>query len=168
MSRDFGSECLNTGVIYAKSHRDTAAFFDRVLVWMWQHPFEFTQKCFSAFLGTESVVLKQSVAGLSKVEAMVLEPIPRWAQLDPLSQYVTSMVYGQSATQDSVEGWTGDISDIVVYHFLDGGGAVDPSIAVQGDYFNYFDLFYANEALLYYTILYYTILYYTILYYTIL
>ena len=57
------------------------------------------------------------------------------------------MVYGQPANQDSVEGWTGDISEIVVYHFLDGGGAVDRSIAVQGEYVNYFDLFYANEAL---------------------
>ena len=32
VSRDFGTECLNTGVIFAKSHPLTVAFWERRLV----------------------------------------------------------------------------------------------------------------------------------------
>merc|ERR1712203_393397 len=46
-----------------------------------------------------------------------------------------------------VEGWTGNIEDIVIYHFLDGTGGVDPTRAVAGQYINLYDLFFANPSL---------------------
>ncbi|CAE7237959.1 unnamed protein product, partial [Symbiodinium pilosum] len=55
--------------------------------------------------------------------------VPRWAFLDSVNSFATSTVY--DATQ---QGWTGDMEKIVIYHFLDGLGGVDPEIAVTGEY----------------------------------
>lgn len=49
--------------------------------------------------------------------------LPRWGFLDPLNAFVTSTVYG------NVNGWTGHEDEIVIYHFLDGSGGVDPNLA---------------------------------------
>lgn len=134
VSRDFGSECLNTGVIYFKAHEDTAALVALLLVWLWHHPYEFSQKAFSAFLGVENV---------SEVPAWLpLGKLPTWSTLEYLNQFVTSTVYNPE-----VEGWTGNIDDIVIYHFLDGTGGVDTSRAVAGQYINLYDLFFSNPSL---------------------
>eukprot|EP00913_Durusdinium_trenchii_P019970 g18769.t1 len=69
-----------------------------------------------------------------------VEALPRWGFLDSLNAFVTSSIYGEAT------GWTGDEDRIVIYHYLDGTGAVDPAIAVRG-YVNLFDLFYANDKL---------------------
>ncbi|CAJ1328910.1 unnamed protein product, partial [Effrenium voratum] len=67
---------------------------------------------------------------------------PRWALLDPVNAFVSSIVYS-----GDVQGWTGDLENIIVYHFLDASGAVDSKFAVAGRYVNLFDLFYANPKL---------------------
>lgn len=134
VSRDFGSVCLNTGVIYFKAHEDTADFVSTLLVWMWHHPYEFSQKAFSAFLLVENVTRAPFDLPMAKV--------PRWKHLDPINAFVTNTVYNQE-----VEGWTGNLDDIVVFHFLDGTGGVDPEKAVRGEYANLYDLFYANNNL---------------------
>eukprot|EP00415_Alexandrium_ostenfeldii_P001831 UN1831 len=124
----------NTGVIYFKAHEDTASFLSMLLVWLWHHPYEFSQKAFSAFLLVENVTREPYRLPILKV--------PRWNHLDPANGFVTSTVYNPE-----VEGWTGDIDKIIVYHFLDGTGGVDPTRAVAGQYTNLYDLFYANPAL---------------------
>lgn len=131
VSADFGCECLNTGVIYFKAHPDVADFLHSLLVWLWHHPYEFSQKAFSAMLGKENV---------SHVPLGIA--VPRWGILDRYTQFVTSMVYSPET-----EGWTGDMDDILIYHFLDGTGGVDKARAVSGEYLNLYDLFYANDAL---------------------
>ncbi|CAK0854315.1 unnamed protein product [Prorocentrum cordatum] len=135
VSRDFGSTCLNTGVIFFKAHADTATLLSTLLVWLWHHPYEFSQKAFSAFLRVENV--SNLLGGGLPVQADL-----RWAALDPHNQFVTSTVYNAD-----VEGWTGDMDDIVVFHFLDGTGGVDITRAVAGEYINLYDLFYANPEL---------------------
>merc|ERR1711920_923144 len=93
-----------------------------------------SQKAFSAFLLVENVTRAPYSLPMKKV--------PRWATLDHLNQFVTSTVYNAE-----VEGWTGNIDDIVIYHFLDGTGGVDPKKAVAGEYINLYDLFFANPNL---------------------
>merc|ERR1712217_941018 len=70
------------------------------------------------------------------------DKIPRWGILDPLNAFVTSTVY-----DPGIEGWTGEMERILVYHFLDGSGSVHPSLSYKGDYVNLFDLFYVNAKL---------------------
>eukprot|EP00927_Polykrikos_kofoidii_P010109 TRINITY_DN14281_c1_g1_i1.p1 TRINITY_DN14281_c1_g1~~TRINITY_DN14281_c1_g1_i1.p1 ORF type:complete len:746 (+),score=101.77 TRINITY_DN14281_c1_g1_i1:200-2239(+) len=135
VSRDFGSFCLNTGVIYMKAHPDTADFLASLMTWLWHHPYEFSQKAFSGFLGVEKI-------SSESIEGMLFERMPRWNILDPMNGFVTSIVYHKH-----VEGWTGRLEEIVIYHFLDGTGGVDESTSVEGRYVNLYDLFYANPAL---------------------
>merc|ERR1712190_162623 len=101
----FGGECLNTGVIYFKAHPRTVMFLRSLLTWLWHHPYEFSQKAFSGFLGHEAI------AALPLPQSRV----PRWTILDPLNEYVTSVVYHRG-----IEGWTGELENISVYPFLDG------------------------------------------------
>mmetsp|Transcript_130629 Transcript_130629/g.418882 ORF Transcript_130629/g.418882 Transcript_130629/m.418882 type:complete len:582 (-) Transcript_130629:102-1847(-) len=135
LSKDFGSECINIGVTYLKSHPDSADWMQRLLIWMWHHPYEFCQKAFAGLMGLED---------LSRYEVFgsPVGRVPRRTFLDPLNQFVTSTVYSREA-----QGWTGDMEGIVIYHFLDGIGGVDENQAVQGKYVNLYDLFYDNLAL---------------------
>jgi len=139
VSRDFGSECLNTGVIYFKAHKDTAYFLETLMVWLWHHPYEFSQKAFSAFLEVESV---SNLKRATKVELYDIKKMPRWKPLDSLNKFVTSIVYNPA-----VEGWTGNMEDIVIYHFLDGNGGANAATAVAGKYVNLFEAFYSNSNL---------------------
>eukprot|EP00928_Gymnodinium_smaydae_P080191 TRINITY_DN6393_c0_g1_i2.p1 TRINITY_DN6393_c0_g1~~TRINITY_DN6393_c0_g1_i2.p1 ORF type:complete len:593 (-),score=105.38 TRINITY_DN6393_c0_g1_i2:39-1817(-) len=132
VSRDFGAECLNTGVIYFKAHPDTAELLTALLGWLWHHPYEFSQKAFSAFLRHEN-------ATDARVQVLPLDFVPRWRVLDPVNGFVTSVVYDLG-----VEGWTGRLDGILIFHFLDGTGGVDPERAVEGRYLNLYDLFYDN------------------------
>lgn len=142
VTRDFGSECLNTGVILFRADAGATAFVQRILVWLWFYAFEFSQKAFSAFLGVEQVFHKD-LPPIGRVEKMSREPPPKWATLESTNQFVTNMVYG-SSREDSVEGWYGELDEIVTYHFLDAGG-VDPSAALAGKYINLYEMFYLNE-----------------------
>lgn len=135
VGRDLGSECLNTGVIYVKAHPDVAGFLASLLVWLWHHPYEFSQKAFSAFLGHE-------VATDNNYAPLPIQVIPRWTVLDPRNAFVTSAVYNLG-----VEGWVGNLEDILIFHFLDGTGGVDPDLAIQGKYVNLYELFYENPEL---------------------
>lgn len=134
VSKDFGTECINIGVTYVKSHASTIDFMQRLLIWLWHHPYEFCQKAFAGMMGLEDLT-RVSVAG------PVVGALPRWTFLESTNQFVTSSVYGQAA-----QGWTGNIDRIVIFHFLDGIGGVDES-SVQGQYVNLYDLFYKNPSL---------------------
>ncbi|CAJ1437825.1 unnamed protein product [Effrenium voratum] len=134
VSRDLGSECLNIGVLYLKAHPDVAAFLQELIIWLWNHPYEFCQKAFAGLLGVEDLHWNEMFGDLGKA--------PRWAILDPVNAFVSSIVYS-----GDVQGWTGDLENIIIYHFLDASGAVDTKFAVAGRYVNLFDLFYANPKL---------------------
>ena len=63
--------------------------------------------------------------------------VPRWGFLESLNLFVTSTVYN-----GDVQGWTGDIDKIIIFHFLDSTGDVNPEFALKGGYVNLFDAFY--------------------------
>jgi len=132
VARDFGGQCLNTGVIHFKAHRDVVHLLCSLLKWLWRHPYEFSQKAFSGFLLHEQVAMWRSPT----------DKVPPWRVLDPTNAFVTSVVYNRG-----VEGWTGNLEDMVIYHFLDGTGGVDAGKAEAGRYVNLYDLFYANPSL---------------------
>lgn len=129
VSRDFGSECLNIGVLYAKAHEDSAEFFSGLLIWLWYHPYEFDQNALMGFLGLRNLTQEQ-VFGRQVVK------IPRWGILDPVNAFITNIVY-----KSGTEGWTGELEGIAVYHFLDGSGNVHPSLSARGSYLNLFQFF---------------------------
>ena len=60
----------------------------RLLLWLWHHPFEFTQKAFAALLGVERVALHGSLAEPQ------LPQLPHWGLLDPQNAFVTSTALG--------------------------------------------------------------------------
>ncbi|CAE6939217.1 unnamed protein product [Symbiodinium natans] len=135
LTRDFGGECINIGVVYMKSHPDTALFMQELIRWLWHHPYEFCQKAFAGMMGLEDITWNDQYGNPVGV-------VPRWGFLDSTNSFATSTVYDAS-----LQGWTGDLQKVVIYHFLDGLGVVDPELAVAGEYMDLFALFYQNPAL---------------------
>eukprot|EP00927_Polykrikos_kofoidii_P039125 TRINITY_DN33550_c0_g1_i1.p1 TRINITY_DN33550_c0_g1~~TRINITY_DN33550_c0_g1_i1.p1 ORF type:complete len:734 (-),score=97.40 TRINITY_DN33550_c0_g1_i1:59-2260(-) len=143
VSRDFAGECLNTGIIYAKAHPATNAFVARLVKWLWFHPYEFSQRAFSAMLGVERV-LSIGMARMESERGIEDEP-PRWTTLDATNRFVTRWSYGTSGV-DAVEGWTGSLEEIIIFHFLDAEGS-SHSDSRKGEYQNLFEVFFFNTNL---------------------
>lgn len=135
LTRDFGGECINIGVVYMKSHPSTSLFVQGLIRWLWNHPYEFCQKAFAGMMGLEDVTWNDQYGD-------PVRSVPRWGFLDSANSFATSTVYDAS-----LQGWTGDLQKILIYHFLDGLGAVDPELAVTGEYTDLFTLFYQNPLL---------------------
>eukprot|EP00929_Paragymnodinium_shiwhaense_P054268 TRINITY_DN27189_c0_g1_i3.p1 TRINITY_DN27189_c0_g1~~TRINITY_DN27189_c0_g1_i3.p1 ORF type:complete len:712 (-),score=133.75 TRINITY_DN27189_c0_g1_i3:452-2587(-) len=134
-SRDFGGNCLNTGITFFKATNGTSLFITELISWLWRHPHEFCQKAFGGLLGYDNLTYPE-------VSGYPYTKLPRWGFLDMETHFGTNVVYNKG-----IEGWTGRIEDIVIYHFLEGGGGVDQSAAFFGKHANLFDLFYANPKL---------------------
>ncbi|CAJ1337173.1 unnamed protein product, partial [Effrenium voratum] len=82
-------------------------WLQKLLVWMYQHPYEHDQKAFSAFLRAgERVAFEEELT-------VRPEEMPRWGFLDPETEFV-------SARHVDVAGWFGDADRIVAFHMLHG------------------------------------------------
>ncbi|CAK9102750.1 unnamed protein product, partial [Durusdinium trenchii] len=55
LTRDLGSECINIGVVFMKSHPANAKFLQDLIIWLWHHPYEFCQKAFAGLMGLEDL-----------------------------------------------------------------------------------------------------------------
>eukprot|EP00927_Polykrikos_kofoidii_P060010 TRINITY_DN55090_c0_g1_i1.p1 TRINITY_DN55090_c0_g1~~TRINITY_DN55090_c0_g1_i1.p1 ORF type:complete len:705 (-),score=59.15 TRINITY_DN55090_c0_g1_i1:49-2163(-) len=115
VSGSFESDCICNGIVYFRATDLVRNWLLAVIVWMYDHPYEHDQKTFSAFLKhTETV----------SHEALDLPAIPPWDTLDAINEFVTPDTYEGN-------GWSGDIENIVIYHFLNGesdtGSDLDPS-----------------------------------------
>lgn len=72
--------------MYFKSSPNTVLWLVDVLHWMYEHPYEHDQKCFSAYLNyTEPVTMDWADLPRSG-------PLPHWDTLDPVRQFVTALV----------------------------------------------------------------------------
>jgi len=117
VSGSFEADCICNGIVYFRSTRVVVDWLLSVLVWMYHHPYEHDQKTFSAFLNYTERVSKDDLD---------LPQIPAWDTLDPINQFVTPDTFEGN-------GWTGDLENIVIYHFLNGesdtagGTGLDPS-----------------------------------------
>ncbi|CAD7934707.1 unnamed protein product [Amoebophrya sp. A120] len=139
--RDFGVNCANTGVLLFKATPATQLFLQNWLVWTWWHPYEFSQKTFSSFFDIEKTAMRnRSPPGPGFYPDTAVRK-PRLKFFESINTVVTQLVYGDA------EGWYGAIENIVIFHFVDGTGGVDETLAVQGRYVNAFDVFYDNENL---------------------
>ncbi|CAE7713149.1 LIP5 [Symbiodinium necroappetens] len=104
VSGSFEADCICNGIVYFRSTRVVVDWLLSVLVWMYHHPYEHDQKTFSAFLNYTERVSKDDLD---------LPQIPLWDTLDPINQFVTPDTFEGN-------GWTGDLENIVIYHFLNG------------------------------------------------
>ncbi|CAE6921010.1 hypothetical protein AK812_SmicGene3321 [Symbiodinium microadriaticum] len=105
---------LDFDVVLFKAHADTAEFLQELIVWLWNHPYEFCQKAFASMMGQEDI------------------------QCNDLSETQCE----RTVYNGDVQGWTGDIDKIIIFHFLDSTGDVNPEFALKGGYVNLFDAFY--------------------------
>jgi len=128
----FGAECVNSGVVYFGATEKVIEWLLTLLVWMYDHPYEHDQKAVSAFLRAgERVAFPHELP---------IEPVP-WDYLDAEVQFA-------SAKHVPVAGWTGNLTDMVIFHFLNGDS--DASVGSHqfaqhfslGDYRNLMDAFY--------------------------
>mmetsp|Transcript_30515 Transcript_30515/g.65717 ORF Transcript_30515/g.65717 Transcript_30515/m.65717 type:complete len:680 (+) Transcript_30515:127-2166(+) len=127
ISGSFESDCICNGLVYFKATQVVCDWLLGVLVWMYDHPYEHDQKTFSAFLD-----YTEQVSNLP----LDLPPLPRWSTLEAVNQFVTPDTYEGN-------GWSGNLEDIVIYHFLNGesdtGSGLDQSGSWMREYGHFED-----------------------------
>ncbi len=118
ISGSFASPCICNGFVFFKATRHVILWLVDVIHWMYDHPYEHDQKCFSGWLNyTEPI----SFTPLPRSG-----PLPRWDTLDPIKRFVTAAVVEGN-------GWMADSwEEVVMFHFLHGdsdkGGELDSNI----------------------------------------
>ncbi|CAD7940851.1 unnamed protein product [Amoebophrya sp. A120] len=138
ISGSFATPCICNGIVYFRSTEAVVLWLVDVLHWMYDHPYEHDQKCFSAYLNyTEPVTMRWDQ--LPRTQPAV----PRWDTLDPIQQFVTALVVEGN-------GWMGDSwRDMVLFHFLHGdsdkGSDLDSSGAWLQDSQLYANMIRAEE-----------------------
>eukprot|EP00392_Amoebophrya_sp_AT5.2_P000764 g765.t1 len=137
--RDFAVNCANTGILLLKSTPSAQLFLQNWLLWSWWHPYEFSQKTFSSFFDIETTAMRNRAPpgpGFYP-DTGVRKPVLEF--FESTNEVVTQLVYGDA------EGWFGEMEKIKIFHFVDGTGGVDESLAVNKKYVNAFDVFYDND-----------------------
>ena len=101
----FAADCVCSGIVFLRANDLVRNWWLHVTSWVYRHPYEHDQKTVSAFLKAGEVVA--SADQLPRID------FPLFDYLEAGNQFVSSR-------HVEVGGWTGNISDIVVYHFLNG------------------------------------------------
>ncbi|KAF4759132.1 hypothetical protein FOZ63_026669 [Perkinsus olseni] len=144
VSRTFGDGCMNIGLFYSRPTQSSVSFYLYLIKWLWHHPYDHDQWIFQVLLETGNSANVNSLRTSDRrwphwdeFEALMNTSTTRtrYGILDPVNAYITNRVYED-------EGWTGDLSDIVAFHFLDGQGAVNDEIATRREYLDLWSLFY--------------------------
>ncbi|KAF4677770.1 hypothetical protein FOL47_010364 [Perkinsus chesapeaki] len=115
VSRTFGDGCMNIGLFYSRPTQASVAFY------------------LYAFYGTSD----RRWPHWDEFEGFMNNSATRtrYGILDPVNTFITNRVYED-------EGWTGSLSNIIAFHFLDGQGAVNDEIATRKEYLDLWSLFY--------------------------
>lgn len=122
VSGSFADDCICSGLVFFRATPVVADWLLTVLSWMYEHVYTHDQQAFSAFLGyradEDNATSPERISG-SKLFRLYMEPeVPRWALLDPVTEFATARVLNTT-------GWTGDLSRMVIFHFLHGDSEVN-------------------------------------------
>jgi len=89
---------------------------------MYEHVYTHDQQAFSAFLAgrpdEDNATTPEQISS-SKLFRLYLHPaVPRWALLDPVVEFASARVLNTT-------GWTGELEQMAVFHFLHGDSEVN-------------------------------------------
>eukprot|EP00928_Gymnodinium_smaydae_P079346 TRINITY_DN63303_c0_g1_i1.p1 TRINITY_DN63303_c0_g1~~TRINITY_DN63303_c0_g1_i1.p1 ORF type:complete len:676 (+),score=80.47 TRINITY_DN63303_c0_g1_i1:93-2120(+) len=129
VSGSFADDCICSGLVFFKATDVVAEWLMTVLSWMYEHVYTHDQQAFSAFLAgrpdEDNATTPERIAS-SKLFRLYLHPeVPRWALLDPVVQFASARVLNTT-------GWTGDLSDMFIFHFLHGDSEVNRGHSAYG------------------------------------
>jgi len=118
VSASFADDCICAGMIYWGAYQRVRSWTYYLLSWMYEYFHIDDQQIISAFLrhgDVENLTRAEELSNDTNYLKYFLPsmPKPRWAILDPVVQFAHA--YSLNTT-----GWTGDIEDMVVFHFLQG------------------------------------------------
>ena len=120
VSGSFADDCICSGLVFFKA-TDTVATWLRVLLgWMYENVYTHDQKTFSAFLGIdlENKTTPETVSRERLFSRYMNLTQPPWGLLDPVTEFVSARVLNTT-------GWTGNVEDIVIFHFLHGDSEIN-------------------------------------------
>eukprot|EP00397_Hematodinium_sp_SG-2012_P033115 GEMP01035335.1.p1 GENE.GEMP01035335.1~~GEMP01035335.1.p1 ORF type:complete len:371 (-),score=72.84 GEMP01035335.1:259-1371(-) len=118
VSASFADDCICSGIIYWGATRVVRTWLFWLLSWMYEHFHIDDQQILSAFLhhgDVENLTRPEMMSDDIDFQDHFLPrlPRPRWAILDPVVQFA-------HAWSLNTTGWTGDLDDMVMFHFLGG------------------------------------------------
>jgi len=96
---------------------------------MYEHVYTHDQQAFSAFLAgrqdEDNATTPEQISS-SKLFRLYLQPeVPRWALLDPVTEFPSARVLNTT-------GWTGDLAQMIIFHFLHGDSEVNREHSAYG------------------------------------
>jgi len=129
VSGSFADDCICSGLVYFRATEVVAAWLITVLSWMYEHTYTHDQQSFSAFLAArpdEDQATSPEKISSSKLFRLYMDPaVPRWALLDPSTEFPSARVLNTT-------GWTGDLENIYIYHFLHGDSELNRGHTATG------------------------------------
>jgi len=143
VSGSFETPCICSGIYYLRAVPIVESWLLRATHWMYEHPYEHDQRTFAAFLDAG-----ERIATFAPLPD---EEIPRWDTLDAGTEFVTAAVLDGN-------GWIGDESQMLMFHFLNGesDGWASASSDISGNWMRIFadgrdmlDVFFTQEEDLY-------------------
>jgi len=129
VSGSFADDCICSGLVYFKATKVVAEWLLTLLSFMYENVYTHDQQAFSAFLAwrpDEDDATTPEIISSDKHFRKYMRPeAPRWALLDPVVQFPSARVLNTT-------GFTGDVEDIYIFHFLHGDSEVNRDHGAYG------------------------------------
>eukprot|EP00927_Polykrikos_kofoidii_P037695 TRINITY_DN31908_c0_g1_i1.p1 TRINITY_DN31908_c0_g1~~TRINITY_DN31908_c0_g1_i1.p1 ORF type:complete len:704 (-),score=66.15 TRINITY_DN31908_c0_g1_i1:20-1834(-) len=129
VSGSFADDCICSGLVYFRATRVVTDWLLTVLSWMYEHTYTHDQQAFSAFLAgrpdADNVTSPERICGSKLFRLYMRVEVPRWALLDPIVEFASARVLNTT-------GWTGNLADMVIFHFLHGDSEVNREHSAYG------------------------------------
>lgn len=129
VSGSFADDCICSGLVFFRATQTVVDWLLIVLSWMYEHVYTHDQQAFSAFLAgrpdEDNATTPERISS-KKLFLLYLHPeVPRWALLDPVVEFASARVLNTT-------GWTGEMEDMFIFHFLHGDSEVNRGHSAYG------------------------------------
>lgn len=122
VSGSFADDCICSGLVFFRATEVVAEWLLTVLSWMYEHVYTHDQQAFSAFLAgrrdEDNATTPERISSSKLFNMYLKTEVPRWALLDPVVEFASARVLNTT-------GWTGNLDDMVIFHFLHGDSEVN-------------------------------------------
>merc|ERR1712083_84774 len=129
VSGSFADDCICSGLVFFRATRTVIEWLLAVLSWMYEHTYTHDQQTFSAFLAgrpdEDNATTPEKISGSKLFRFYMRTDVPRWALLDPVTEFASARVLNTT-------GWTGNMDDMIIFHFLHGDSEINRGHGAYG------------------------------------
>lgn len=122
VSGSFADDCICSGLVFLRSTAVVMNWLLLLLSWIYEHVYTHDQQAFSAFLSgrpdEDNATTPERISSSKLFKLYLNIDVPKWALLDPVVEFASARVLDTT-------GWTGDLDEMIIFHFLHGDSEVN-------------------------------------------